>query len=93
MSDYTELAKELRHYFDSVPLVLEAADAIDTLQRACANYAEQAAEQEVKTGRWIPVKPYNNTYLGFKCSLCGAQFQGIGTDNYCGNCGARMVTE
>lgn len=47
----------------------------------------------VRHGRWIPVKPYNNTYMGFKCSLCGAQFQGISTDNYCGNCGAKMDGE
>ena len=50
MSDYTELIQELRHYFDGVPLVLQAADAIESLQRACANYAEMATEQE-----WIPV--------------------------------------
>ena len=32
-------------------LFREAADAIEALQRACANYAEMATEQE-----WIPVK-------------------------------------
>lgn len=46
--------------------------------------------QEVKRGKWKPIKPYNNTYMGFECSECGAQFQGIHMDNYCGNCGAKM---
>ena len=53
---YEELVKELRHYslLCIEPLHTElakAADAIEALQRACANYAEQATEQE-----WIPVK-------------------------------------
>ena len=30
---YDELVKGLRHYFDDVPLVLQAADAIDGLQK------------------------------------------------------------
>lgn len=33
-------------------LLMETADAIEALQRACANYAEQACENETK---WIPV--------------------------------------
>lgn len=45
---------------------------------------------EVRRGRWKPIKPYNNTYMGFECSECGAKFQGIHMDNYCGNCGAKM---
>lgn len=30
---YDELVAELRHYFDNVPLVLQAADAIEELQK------------------------------------------------------------
>ena len=57
MSDYTGLVKKLR--YDSLLVIeplssdlVEAADAIETLQRACANYTEQACENET---RWIPV--------------------------------------
>lgn len=37
--------------------------------------------REVKRGRWKPVKPYNNTYMGFECSECGAQFPGQKADD------------
>ena len=44
----------------------------------------------IRRGHWKYIKPYNNTYMGFECSECGARFQGISTDNYCGHCGALM---
>lgn len=53
-------------------LFREAADAIEALQRACANYAEMATEQE-----WIPVKerlPENN---GFYMVKVGATYRPI----------------
>ena len=54
--------------------------------------------QEVRRGRWIhrPVEEWGASNC--KCSVCGAEYffplllKG-GADNYCGNCGARMVEE
>lgn len=56
MSDYTKLIEWLRadvlcSYEETKHMQGLAADAIQALCRACANYAEQATEQE-----WIPVK-------------------------------------
>ena len=61
--DYPKLINNLRYYATSeldktaetqyahwASISLQAADAIQALQRACANYAEMATEQE-----WIPV--------------------------------------
>lgn len=64
-------------------------------ETSCGKYnrikAIPAADvREVVRGKWKPIKPYNNTYMGFECSECGAQFQGIHMDNFCGNCGAEM---
>lgn len=59
---YTELVKTLRNRRVCIqsdgdlerdfPLMLQAADAIEHLTKAVANYAEQACENET---RWIPV--------------------------------------
>ena len=46
--------------------------------------------KRVRRGHWISCKSYNQDFKGFKCSECGAQFQGYRPDNYCGNCGAKM---
>lgn len=51
-----------------------------------------------RTGRWIhrPVEEWGASNC--KCSVCGTEYffplllKG-GADNYCGNCGARMVEE
>ena len=42
--------------------------------------------QEVKHGRWESV-PY-----GCVCSVCGKRKE-QGSDNFCANCGAKMVNE
>ncbi len=59
MSGYTELGKKLRYeatwredFPEDKELLLAAADAIEHLTKAVANYAEQACENETK---WIPV--------------------------------------
>ena len=44
----------------------------------------------VRHGHWIPCKPQNPMLDGYECSECGAQFQGVRPDRFCGNCGARM---
>lgn len=56
MSDYTKLIEWLRAdvlctYEEEKHMQGLAADAIEALQRACANYAEQVMEHE-----WISVK-------------------------------------
>ncbi len=47
----------------------------------------------VRHGKWRPCKSWNPDYEGFECSECGARFQGIHRDNYCGNCGALMEAD
>ena len=66
---------------------IDPAGAVRAWNRRAADVREN------KRGHWIPVKPYNNTYVGFECPECGAQFQGPHMDNYCGNCGARMEAD
>lgn len=41
---YDELVEELRHYFDDVPLVLQAADAIEELQATLCNWCAVCPE-------------------------------------------------
>ena len=50
-------------------------------------------EPECKTGEWLPIiepdefgEPYQ---AGVYCSECG--YQSCSVDNYCSNCGARMM--
>lgn len=44
----------------------------------------------VRHGRW-KVKQDNEMLLPqFTCSECGATYQNVSPDNYCGNCGAKM---
>ena len=50
-------------------------------------------EPERKTGKWLPIiesdefgEPYQ---AGVYCSECG--FQSCSVDNYCSNCGARLM--
>lgn len=49
-------------------------------------------KEPVKHGRWIwdPNAPYRE-YGAYKCSICGchSDFE----ENYCYNCGARMIKE
>ena len=55
------------------------------------NMAIKALEQEPKTGHWIPLGNYDDwgNERSYKCSECGD----VDTypDNYCPNCGVRMV--
>lgn len=53
---YDELVKELRHYFYDDPLVLDAADAIEELQRQIDGWIEQERKALLKSvPKWIPV--------------------------------------
>lgn len=63
-------------------LIWQAADAIEALQRACANYAEQAMENE-----WVSVKerlPENNVHvlLACKCGIGSYVCDGFHTEKY-----------
>lgn len=69
---------------------LYEADAITMRGVAIINQFPTADVREVVHGKWIAIIPYNSDYRGFKCNKCGAQFQGIHRDNFCGNCGADM---
>ena len=62
--------------------------------------ANKALEQQEKTGHWIDTDEWRETVDGFeqwgyfrKCSKCGYVFKFLEIDNYCPNCGARMVSE
>ena len=55
--------------------------------------APSADVQPVRHGRWMDCKPYNPEFNGYKCSECGARYQGFSPDNYCPNCGAIMDKE
>ena len=55
-------------------------------------------EQEPKTGHWIDTDEWRETVDGFeqwgyfrKCSKCGYVFKFLEIDNYCPNCGIKMV--
>lgn len=64
----------------------------DEALNAVANIVNAPAADvaPVRHGKWRPCKSWNPDYEGFECSECGARFQGIHRDNYCGNCGAKM---
>ena len=55
-------------------------------------------KQESKTGHWIDTDEWRETIDGFeqwgyfrKCSRCGYVFKFLEIDNYCPNCGCRMI--
>ena len=51
---------------------------------AALKIAIKALEQEPKTGHWIDKK----------CSACGCKsMMGLCIENYCANCGAKMVKQ
>lgn len=58
--DYAGLIEEIRYYFDDVPLVLQAADAIEELQKA-VNFHKFNSElwedkyNSLADEKWIPV--------------------------------------
>jgi hypothetical protein len=61
--DYTSLVSELRHYFSEVPLVMEAADAIESLISDCNMYSKAVTDEHNRAAKlawekdhcWIPV--------------------------------------
>ena len=75
---------------------LKNIPAADVVKRDCfdrlleENDMLRATLVPVRRGHWIPCEPHNTMLEGFECSECGAQFQGVRPDRYCGHCGARM---
>ena len=58
--------------------------ALDSLICELNEYAER------QTGEWINTGVDEEWYArAYECSLCGHTM--VGTDNYCPNCGAKMV--
>ena len=51
------------------------------------------ASASQRHGHWLPCNSWSSTLQGFECSECGAQFQNIRPDNYCGYCGAKMEAD
>ena len=49
-----------------------------------------AIPAEPKTGHWIKIKPYPLQMHDYECSECGCETDD-NTENYCSECGARMV--
>ena len=82
---YDELIDELRHYFADVPLVLQAADALEELSHeneSLAKSVNEAAELLHKR-RTSPMKSNaSNTLdaLTNTCPLCGGTLSEIRTD-------------
>lgn len=52
--------------------------------------AIKALRQEPKTGHWVRIKPYPLQMHDYECSECGHETDD-NTENYCSNCGAKMV--
>lgn len=52
---YSELVNELRHYFDDVPLVIQAADAIEELMRKNEQYRQEqlGLPSALPTPQWM----------------------------------------
>lgn len=61
---YDELVNELRHYFDDVPLVLQAADAIEELQKRVPKaphgrmidadaFADEMKKRQEEAEKWL----------------------------------------
>lgn len=65
---YENLVNELRHYFENVPLVLQAADAIEELMRRNEQYQQEqlGLPSALPTPQWMPYptnEPKKGRYL------------------------------
>lgn len=58
--------------------------------REALDAAIKALEQEPKPGHWIERRNRATGHIESVCSECGAE-EGYPYNDYCGNCGARMV--
>lgn len=94
----------MAEYIEREAAIEEAIDAVDewsggynphraAMIRDGINTIPAADVTLARHGRWMTCKPYNPEFNGYKCSECGARYQGFSPDNYCPNCGAKMDKE